>query len=839
MAEDSRNREPNDSTRWDLLEHLYFEGLHLSPSSRTELLAPYRVQNQELVHELETLWAHEPHNDSLFENLPRISRSFWRSMPGEGLPTRIGPYQVIEILGYGGMGVVYKAREPSPLSRLVAVKVLPSSLHAPAWHARFEMEQKSLSAMSHPNIATVHDAGRTLEDRPFLVMELLEGLPITNYCDTHRLSIDERLALFVQVCEGVSHAHRRGFIHRDLKPANVLVIEQDGNHIPKIIDFGIAGSLDVATPIPGGAVIGTPAYMSPEQAAHQRDKIDSRGDIYALGALLFELLAGKPPLRAQLREAVTFREQCRVVYRYPPEPLAQQARHLVTPEIAALRATTVSRVSRRLRGELSWITMKALARTPEDRYGSCSELIDDLHRFRKNRPVAAAPERTWYRLEKWLNAHKLLVGSGLTLLTVLVLALIISLVSLRAVRTSERHLRNVHAFSESIFREVGPYYQGRHVKVFELLDDAARGIDEKYADQPELERSIRLVLARSYHDLGLYEDAEDHFARACELVIVRERPDDAQALALIGERAYNLFLAGDEERALNIYMVAVNAAEERYGRDHPTSLMLSNGYAFVLGRMGRVALALALFETTLAEQRRVLGPTHRETLSTLNNLGDLLVATGQYAVAEQLLVGAIAAYEAKKSKMDPYAASLMHNLAFAFSGQQQYAEAIELGQQLLAIRNEMLGDYHPDSLSTANNLAIAIGESGSAPEAIELLRATLAGLPDRAKTFPEYLKLRHNLGHFLMIAQVLDEAELVLCDTWHKRAILLGAGHLDTLKTHFTLGEVLRDSGQQLEALHIFREVVTLSEQSLDPTNPYYKIFHDEWRSAELAIKFP
>ena len=838
MTQESNGRADIDSTGWELLERLYFEGLHLDRSDRIELLAPYLDRHQELITELESLWSHEPHTYSLFDTLPRIFRSFWDGCNDEELPERIGPYQVIEELGRGGMGVVYKARQPPPLSRLVAVKVLPATLQASAWRTRFEVEQKSLSVMNHPNIATVHDAGVTSEDQPFLVMELLEGLPITRYCDTHTLSIEERLRLFVQICEGVNHAHRKGIIHRDLKPSNILVVDKDGRHVPKIIDFGIAGSVGVTASSKGG-VMGTPAYMSPEQAARQKDKIDTRGDIYSLGVLLFELLSGKTPLDARLRAASDVQEQCRLVRHCSPEPLARQITSLATPEIAHARATTVPRLVRGLKGELDWITRKTLARAPEDRYGSCSELVEDLHRLRKNKPIAAAPDQNWYPLKKWFATHKLLVASAAALLLALVLTLVISRVSLRAVRTSERHLRNVQEFSESIFKKISPYDKGREVKAVELLDDAVKGIEEKYAGQPELEQSIRLILANTYQNLGLYASAEVQFARVYELALATGRPDDEQTLSAQGERAFNLFQAGQAQHAYDLYQSAVTTAEKAYGWKHPLSLRLRSGFAFVLGRMGRKTQARPLFETTLAQQRASLGPSHPETLATINNLGDLLLAMNQFIEAEHLIGQGLAAYQAQKKPMDPFAADLMDNLAMAFLKQKRYPEAIELGQKVLTARNEFLGSYHPKSLNAANNLATAIGESRSPQQAVQLLRQALDTLPKKAVGSPDHLKLRHNLGHFLMVSGDFVEAETVLRETWRERMNTLGPADLDTLITHFTLGEVLWSMSRRSEARGIFRDVVEYSEQSLESSDPYYKAFHAHWFSIQSSNDEP
>ena len=817
---------------WDLLESLFFAGLNLDNSGRRALLTPYRDGNAGMVAELEELWTHQPNDQVLLDALPSLARSFWRVLGGDEPPRSIGAYEVLEELGRGGMGVVYKARQPPPLSRLVAIKVLPSALSSNSWRHRFEIEQKSLSLMCHPNITTVHDAGVTEEGQPFLVMELLDGLPITRYCDVHRLSVDTRLDLFLQICEGVNHAHRKGIIHRDLKPSNVMVVEQDGRHVPKVIDFGIAGSLDVTESMRPGRVVGTPALMSPEQAAGRGGEIDTRTDVYSLGALLFELLVGKSPLGSQLGEAQGLEAKLRIVCQQEPASLAQQAADLVSIEMAALRSASPARLIHRLEGELDWITAKALARKPRDRYGSCSELAADLRRLRENRPVSAAPAGAWYPMKKWLANHRLLVSGGLMILTALVLALVVSLVSLRSVRTSERRLRIVREFTESLPRQASPYYMGRDVKLVDVLHEAARDIEAKYTGEPELERSLRLILAHSFQDLGLYEVAETHFARSHKLALSLGRNDDPETLSAVEERAFNISQLGDNDRALSLYKEGMVLAKRRLGEKHPASLRLSSGYAHVLGQSDRSDEARLLFEKTLAGQRVVRGPDHPETLATINNLGSLLVETYRYAEAERLLVGPLAAYRSQRNTIDPFAGELMHNLAFAYLGQKRYTEAIDIGEEAWEARKTHLGQFHPKSLMTTNLLATAIGEYESAQRAVAMLDQALQGLPNGAENTPEGLRLKHNLGHFLLEARDLPRAEMVLAETWHQRRELLGVDHIDTLKTHVTLGEVKMAQGQHEAGKQIYEEVVDLAGKRLPPDDPLYQLFYNLWRAA-------
>ena len=823
MGQQPQQPKSGESNSWELLERLYFEGLELDAKARSGLLAPYLNSHQSLVEELQKLWAHEPKMDALFDSLPGISRSFWQAFDEETAPTWIGPYQVIEEIGRGGMGVVYKGRQPAPLLRQVAIKVLPKGLHGTSWGKRFELEQKSLSLMSHPNIATVHDAGVTTAGQPFLVMELLQGQSITGYCNDKRLSIPQRLNLFIQICEGVHHAHLKGIIHRDLKPSNILVVDQDGTAVPKIIDFGISGSLDQNEKEASGKGTGTPAYMSPEQATGGQTQMDIRSDLYSLGAVLFELLLDQPPLYEPLKKATGFGQKCQVIQQRPPESLVYQAGRLAKDDVAAARATTVKGLKNLVKGELDWITAKALARNPANRYGTCFDLAKDLRRYQNRLPVAAAGGRKWYPVGKWFATHRLLVGAATSLVLVLVTALVISLNALKAVRASERHLREVHAFSENIFRQVGPYYRGRDAKVIDLLDDAAEGIGQRYAGQPELETSIRMVLARSYRDLGLNQHAEAQFSLAWELAGAGKPARDATALEILEERAFNLYLAGQPEKALKMYREGLDAAHSQWGPNHRVSLKLSGGLAYVLGRMNRLTQARSLFETTLARQRKLLPPDHPETLATLNNFGNLLLQSDKSKEAERLLSQALKTYRNQNREIDPYMASVMHNLALAYAGLGENVKAVQLGEEVLSARRKLLGPNHPDSLSSANNLASAIGKSNPG-KAVDLLKSVLAGLPARALEAPEPLRVRHNLGHFLKENKAYEQSEDVLWEVWQKRIVVLGGDHLDTLLSQFTLGEVFLETGRREEALEHFRAVVNTAEQTLEQDHWFRKI---------------
>ncbi len=441
--------------------------------------------------------------------------------PARRLPSQIGPYRIIELLGQGGMGAVYLAEQTHPFRRRVALKVIKPGMDSDQVIARFETERQALALMNHPNVERVLDAGTTDEGRPYFVMEHVAGIPITEYCDRHTLNTAERLKLFLSVCGAVQHAHQKGIIHRDLKPSNVLVGLQDDIPVPKVIDFGVAKAVEQRLTertlfTAFGQLVGTPEYMSPEQAEMSTLDIDTRSDIYSLGVLLYELLVGALPFERKALRRAAAREVKRIISSEDPVTPSTRLSSLgdAMAVVARNRRTDSAAPRRQLRGDLDWITMKALEKDRTRRYGTASELGDDIERYLSSQPVIAGPPTAAYRLRKFVRRNRGPVVAAAIVLVALVVGLAASsALYLRAERerqradTQMRIAKRVSEFLTGLFEVSNPAEGlGREVTARELLDKGASSIDS-LKDQPIAQATLMDTMGHVYFTLGLYDRA--------------------------------------------------------------------------------------------------------------------------------------------------------------------------------------------------------------------------------------------------------------------------------------------------------------------------------------------
>jgi serine/threonine protein kinase len=477
---------------------------------------------------------------------------------------RLGPYTLRELMGEGGMGLVYAAEQAEPVVRHVAVKIIKPGMDSRKVIARFEAERQALAMMDHPNIAKVFDAGTTAAGRPYFVMELVTGLPISAYSDQHKLSIRERLELFLPVCHAVQHAHQKGIIHRDLKPSNVIIAQYDGRPVPKVIDFGVSKAMgakltDATLHTEHGIVIGTLEYMSPEQAELHPLDVDTRSDVYSLGVILYELVAGTTPLEPARLRSTPFDELRRIVREEPPiKPSARLNNSPALPALAASRRLDPQRVSREVRADLDWIIMKTLEKDRNRRYESASALARDIERFLANEPIEARPPSLTYRFRKFARRHRGPVAMAATLaLAVLMGGCISAWLAVKASRAEGVARRNAaiaqraaiaerqakleaaaqRDLAEERFKFLAfsagiAHFDLEEDEMTRIVDHISTRSEDSFQGDAELQAAFLLHLGKACWKMHRYAEAERQLRRV--LAIAREPTVVIDAREILG-----------------------------------------------------------------------------------------------------------------------------------------------------------------------------------------------------------------------------------------------------------------------------------------------------------------
>jgi eukaryotic-like serine/threonine-protein kinase len=707
----------------------------------SEIDRPLKNLNPKL-SELKSESSNAPTLDSVDGGL--VSGSTQYPATGTVEQRSIGRYLLLKKLGEGGMGQVWLAEQTAPVRRQVALKLIKAGMCDETMLHRFQSERQSLAIMDHPSIAKVFDAGATPDGQPYFVMEYVPGLPITEYCDHKRLNIRERLELFIQACEGVQHAHQKAIIHRDLKPANVLVVEVDGKPMSRIIDFGLARA---ATPhafgettfTQVGAPIGTPAYMSPEQADPEGRDVDTRTDVYSLGVLLYELLTGMLPFDPKQWQNKPFDYVLRQLREeYPLRPSIQFNKKVSTHCEAAtvgadLRGTDPKRLVKLLRGDLDWITMKALEKDRGRRYGTPSELASEIGRFLQNQPVMARPPSTGYRLQKYVRRHRVEVAAAVGLVLLLTGFMVTQAVQLRRITqerdrtTRERDRANrITDFMTGMFKVSDPSEaRGVTITAREVLDKASKDIDTGLAKDPELQTQMMNVMGNVYNNLGLYSRADTLLTRTVEIrrrILGPEHPDTLMSMSNL---ALLLRDEGHYAEAEKLAREVVDVQRRILGPNHPDTLMSMSNLAVILWREGRFVEAEKLDRETLDIRRRILGPDHPDTLMSMNNLAILLDEEGRYIEAETLGREALDVQRRVLGPEHPDTLISMINLAGEIGDEGRYSEAEKLYREAVDTSHRVLGPEHPNTLVYVNNLADCLTKMGKYAEAVELLRSIL------------------------------------------------------------------------------------------------------------------
>ncbi len=794
-----------DPKRWEKIAELYQSVQNLDTDQRSAYLAEACGDDEDLLIEVRSLLRQDASAIGVLEQVgddARLWNPVAEARAEAKLPAAIGPYHVLRLVGEGGMGAVYEAEQEHPRRR-VAVKVVKPGWASSEMLRRFEQESQVLGRLQHPGIAQIYEAGVAdtgFGSQPYFAMEFIQGRSLLDYAETNRLNTRQRVEVMIKVCDAVQHAHQRGIVHRDIKPGNILV---DENGQPKILDFGVARIIDsdarVTRQTDLGELVGTLAYMSPEQVLADPLELDARSDVYSLGVVLYELLAGRLPYEVSRN----VHDGARIIREQAPVRLGS--------------------VDRAYRGDLDTIAGKALEKDKARRYASAADLAADLTRYVRDEPILARPPSSGYQLKKFATRHKTLVAAALAIFVVMIAGTAVSTrEAIRANRaqhaalverdralraeqaaTSERNraveearradtqtavaqavsdfLQNDLLAQASARTQSGPSTKpDPDLKVRVALDRAAAQIAGKFGDQPAVEASIRQTIGIAYRDLGLLPEAQQQIERALKL--------RRQAL----------------------------------GPQHPDTLISMNELAHTLQETGKYALAEALFNKVLATQIRARGSDHPDTLTTMNNLAIMVVrGHGDHSRAVALFTKVLEADRRVLGEEHSDTLAVMNNLAAEYLNQGKFVQAEQLYEKVVRIKRRVLGDEHPSTLMSMGGLGVLYRDQGKFDQAEALLKTALNA---RRRTLgdqhPDTLASLNSLGLVYQAKGKYELAEPLLLQAVEGRSRVLGEESPDTLRTRNNLAELYRREGKQSEAVTLFTKILDARRRVLGPDHP-------------------
>ncbi|HVK19135.1 MAG TPA: serine/threonine-protein kinase, partial [Fimbriiglobus sp.] len=716
---------------------------------------------------------------------------------GEQVGTVVaGRYKLLEAIGEGGMGTVWLAEQTEPVRRRVALKLIKPGMESRSVLARFDQERQALALMDHPNIAKIHDGGLTPDGRPFFAMELVHGVPITEFCDDRKLTPRERLQLFVDVCKAVQHAHQKGVIHRDIKPSNVLVALHDDKPVPKVIDFGVAKATgepltDHTLNTGFGGLVGTPQYMSPEQATFNNLDIDTRTDVYSLGVLLYELLTGTTPFSPYELETKGLLEILRVVREVePPRPSTRLSTAGTRLTLSANRGMEPSKLTALLRSDLDWVVLKALEKDRSRRYETANGFAADVTRYLGGEPVLAHPPGSGYRLKKFIRRNRpqaIAVGLVLAALVTGVVGTALGLVEARRQEQSARDERDIAA-ARLTKLENGVVILG---SVFENLDPRA---EERGGD------ILRVALGKQ-----LDRAAADLTGDAVGDPLVVARLQNTLGASLSGLGRY--------EKAIEVLESAHATRAELLGAEHKDTLLLRSDLAAVYSESGQTQRALDLFERTVPALARQLGPDSPEVLNRRARYATALVGAGRLEEATGELLAVVSDYEAKGLGKDKRALIAGNMLANAYLRAGKFAQAIPVLERILPVCEDKLGVDHLDTLIVRNNLAMAYNAAGEYKRCVPLQQRTYDALVVKhSKNHPATLTAWGNLAAAIRDAGDIRDAALIYEQLLESHEARDGDGpkHPSTLHIYNQLGTSYIDLGQPDRAIPLLSKALEI-----------------------------
>ncbi|MDA7597885.1 serine/threonine-protein kinase [bacterium] len=726
----------------------------------------------------------------------------------EGPGSVLGPYKLLEQIGEGAFGVVFMAEQRKPIKRKVALKIIKPGMDTKEVIARFEAERQALALMDHSNIAKVLDAGATDTGRPYFAMELVKGVPVTEYCDTHCLNTRQRLNLFRDICAAVQHAHQKGIIHRDLKPSNILVALHESKPVVKVIDFGVAKAISQELTektlfTAHGQMIGTPHYMSPEQSEMSGLDIDTRSDVYSLGVVLYELLTGKTPLDPRKLRQAGIAEIHRLIREEEPSKPSTRLSSLSNEEntvIAGFHSIAPEKLNRLVSGDLDWIVMKALDKDRNRRYETATGFAADIENYLTDQPVTASPPSTSYKLRKFAKRNKAGLTTASLLLLMLVAGTVVSITqALRAEQQRKLAKQSaadakavVEFFETQVLAASRPDQKTEEPKVditiLAALDAAEPQISKSFDKQPLVEAAIRLTLGETYQILG----------------------EDNKSIGQV-ERSYEL-------------------TKKTLGAMHEENLMALESLQLYYLSSGRNEEALTTSETMLAIHRELYGPEHEKTIRAMAGLAQFYALSSRFE--EELAMSEKVVKLTKKTKGPEHTDTLraMEDLADAHHNSKLYEKAATLLENILDLRRKTLGSNHPDTQSSLRYLTrlyttLDRDEDATAlrDEALKLQQEVLnLAKEEKGPEHPDTIRMMAELGDAYFNLKRYEEA----LSLWEEKLKLIkqtkGPDHQDTLGEISTLAENYERLGRRKEAVELGIQAVDLTRTLKGPEHPDY-----------------